>query len=185
MITIPKGKHYDCSLSRLYHRFVPFSYKKNKIITFEAQILTDPYDIRPDRDQNDIHKLCGINLNFWNPSDVNSIMTGFQANAEDATWDITPYVNDNKNFVPYSEVPTKAGDKVKSEFKMVSRNKIELRHFINGEPVSWNPYTYVWLKSKIRYPALILPWHGGKDNDGNGVGGVAPVDIKIYLNINK
>ena len=32
-IKIPAGKHYDFSLSRIWYRFVPFRYKKNKVIT--------------------------------------------------------------------------------------------------------------------------------------------------------
>lgn len=186
IIKIPKGKHYDCNLSRLRHRFIPFRYKKNKVIAFEAQILTDPYDIRPDRDQMDRHKLFGINLNFWKPSNQNSMMVSFQANPEKGTWDIANYVNVGGDFVPHVEFPSKKGDIIKGEFKLVARNAIELYTYLNGEPMTWNPYFYNWRNTaKIKYPSLILPWHGGKDNDGNGIGGVSPVDLTIGLRIFK
>ena len=28
---------------------------------------------------------------------------------------------------------------------------------------------------------MLLPWHGGKDNNKNGIGGVSPVDLNIKL----
>lgn len=184
-ITISKGKHYDLSLCRLYYRFIPFKYKRGKVISFTARILSEPYDIRPDADQHDRHKLCGINLNFWRPSDINSIMLSFQANPEKGTWDLSPYVNVDGNFVPYAEVQSKPGDEIQVDFKMVSRNKIEVYMYINGVSCVWNPYFYIWDNAKIQYPALILSWHGGKDNDGNGIGGVSPEDIRIELDIKK
>lgn len=185
-IVIPKGKHYDPSLTRAYYRFLPFCYKRNKVITFNAKILTEPYDIRPDADQLDQHKLCGINLSFWKESNVNAIMTSFQANPKDGTWDIYPYVNVNRNFVPGVRLfQSKPGDSIRSEFKLINRNTIHLSIYHNDEPVISNPYSYRWNDAKVRYPALILPYHGGKDNDGNGIGGVAPIDIHIELDIKK
>lgn len=184
-ITIPKGKHYDLNLARIWHRFIPFCYRKDRVIVFEARILTEPYDIRPDSDQDDRHKLCGISLNGYNESSVNAIMTSFQANPETGTWDIMIYVNDNRAWVPRPEFPSKPGDIIRSEFRLKYRNSIELTIYINGEKVLQTPYVYTWLNSKIKFPALILPYHGGQDNDGNGIGGVAPEDIHIELKINK
>ena len=182
-ITIPAGKHYDFSLSRLWYRFVPFRYKKNKVISFTAKILSEPYDIRPDADQDDRHKLFGINLNFWKPANVNSIMVSFQPNPKSGTWDIAMYVNDEKGWVFHPEFPSKPGDEIRADFKLVSRNRIELYIYLNGERMVWNPYFYEWQDSEIRFPSIILPWHGGKDNDGNGIGGISPVDLRIQLEI--
>ena len=184
-ITIPKGKHYAVSLSRLWHRFIPFCYKKNKVIVFEAQILSQPYDIRPDTDQDDRHKLFGINLNGYKASNVNAMMLSFQANPQDNTWDLMTYTNEDKNWIQRPEFPSKPGDKIRGEFKLLSRNSIELTIYVNEEKVLQTPYVYTWRKAKIKFPVLILPYHGGKDNDGNGIGGVAPEDIQLTLNIKK
>lgn len=184
-IRIPKGKHYDVSIARAVHRFIPFKYKQGKTIVFEAQILTEPYDIRPDADQNDRHKLNGVNLNGFKASNLNAIMTSFQANPVDNTWDLMIYTNDNEAWVPRVEFPSNPGDLIRSEYKLIARNAIELTIYLNGEKVIQTPYVYTWLNSRICFPTLILPWHGGKDNDGNGIGGIAPVDIDIKLNINK
>lgn len=184
-IIIPKGKHYDFSLSRLWYRFIPFLYKKNKVISFEANILTEPYDIRPDPDQADRHKLFGINLNFWKASNQNSIMVSFQPNPEDNTWDIAAYVNDSGSWVHFAETSSKSGDKIRGEFVLESRRRIRLYIYVNDEKVNYDGYFHTWNNTKVRFPSLILPWHGGKDNDGNGVGGVAPVGIDIELDINK
>lgn len=189
-ITIPKGKHYDLSLSRIWHRFLPFSYRRGKVIVFEARILTEPYDIRPDPDQSDRHKLFGINLNFYKPSDHNSIMVTFQANPKDNTWDSNVYVNalvdGVKSWVPFPEFQTKAGDLIRAEFTLQSRTSITVDIYLNGNKVNYDPYIYTWTNgNSIRFPSLILPWHGGEDNDNNDIGGVAPVDIAIELAINK
>lgn len=184
-ITIPKGKHYDFSIARLGHRFIPFKYKKNRVISFEAVILTEPYDISPDPDQNDRHKLFGINLNGYRASNVNAVMVSFQPNPQDATWDLSIYGNENKLFSFRPEFPSKPGDKIRGEFKLLSRNEIELTIYLNGEKIIQTPYVYIWNNASICFPTLILPWHGGKDNDGNGIGGVAPEDIQLTLNIKK
>lgn len=184
-ITIPKGKHYDLNLARIWHRFIPFCYRKDRVIVFEARIFTEPYDIRPDSDQNDRHKLNGINLNGFKASNLNAIMTSFQANPESDTWDLMIYTNDNEAWVPRVEFPSKAGDLIRSEYKLIARNAIELTIYLNGEKIIQTPYVYTWLNERIKWPSLILPWHGGKDNDNNGIGGVAPVDIEMELKINK
>lgn len=184
-ITIPKGKHYDFSIARILHRFLPFRYRVDRVIVFEAEILTPPYDIRPDADQSDRHKLFGINLNCFKPSNHNAIMLSFQANPETNTWDLSIYMNDNKAWTDRPEFPSKVGDKIRGEFKLTSRNSIEVTVYLNGEKVIQTPFKYIWLNNTINFPALILPWHGGKDNDENGIGGVSPVDLRINLKIKK
>lgn len=103
-VTILKGKHYQFSLVRLWHRFIPFGFRRNKVISF---------------------------------------------------------------------------------FVLESRRRIRLYIYVNDEKVNYDGYFHTWNNTKVRFPSLILPWHGGKDNDGNGIGGVAPVDIDIELDINK
>lgn len=184
-IVIPKGKHYDFSLARLWYRFIPFRYRKNKVISFEAVILTEPYDITPDPDQSDRHKLFGINLNGYRASNVNAVIVSFQANPQDATWDLAIYGNEDKLFTYRPEFQSKVGDKIRGEFKLLSRNEIELTIYLNGEKIIQTPYVYIWNNASILFPTLILPWHGGKDNDRNGIGGISPVDIRIKLNTNR
>jgi len=180
-ITIPRGKHYQFSLSRLWHRFMPFF---SKTVVFEAQILSEPYDIRPDADQMDRHKLFGVNTRFWKPSNFNSMMVSFQANPESNTWDIAIYVNDNKAWVHRPEIKTKAGDKITGIFTRLDKYTLSVTLWVNGNKVNQTPFRYTWGES-IFLPAKILSWHGGKDNDGNGIGGVSPVDLNIILNIYK
>lgn len=184
-VLIPKGKHYDFNLLRLWYRFIPFRYKEGRVIVFEGRIFTEPYDIRPDSDQGDIHKFCGINLNGYKASDVNAVMLGFQADPEKQSWNLTIYGNEDKAFTFRSLFPSKAGDLIRVEFKLLSRNSIEVTIYLNSEKVAQTPYVYIWNNASIRFPVLILPWHGGKDNDGNGIGGVAPVDLRLELKIYK
>lgn len=184
-IHIKKGKHYQPSLSRFWYRFVPFRYKAGKVLTFKARIHTEPYDIRPDADQSDIHKLFGINLNFYRASNVNSVMVGFQADPTDGCWNLCIYGNEDKAFSYRPMFPSKPGDEIKCEFRLVSRNSIELTIYVNEKRTIQTPYVYIWNNARINFPSIILPWHGGEDSDKNGIGGVAPVDLYIDLKINK
>jgi hypothetical protein len=179
---IPQGKHTAFSIKRVISRFVPRFYRKNKTLFFSGRIMVAPYDITPDKDQDDRHKMIGLALSQFNKSNKNAAMVSFQANSITNKWDFAPYINDSFKFVWGDEISFEQGERFYGSIKMLSRKKVIITICRNDrEKIS---YEYTWDKSIIRTFGIILPWHGGKDNDGNGVGGVSPIDLYIELSYN-
>lgn len=177
---LPKGKNTSYSLRRLWYRFFPRRIRPGDVIEFSARILTEPYDIRPDKDQSDRHKLFGVTRNVFGPSNKDAAMVSFQANPEQGTWDITQYFNYDKKWVTGAEgFLQSVTDELTGQIIFESLYKIKILIYINGAELQ--PLEFTWDKP-CKYVGLILPWHGGKDNDGNGIGGVSPIDLIINLN---
>lgn len=175
---LPKGKNTSYSLRRLWYRFFPKRIRAGDKLSFSAQILTEPYDIRPDADQSDRHKLFGITRNVFRASNKDAAMISFQANPEQKTWDITQYFNYDKKWKTGLEGFAKALDTIEGQIVFVDEYTIKIYISINGKEIL--PLEFTWDKP-CRYVGLFLPWHGGKDNDGIGIGGISPVDLFINL----
>ena len=102
----------------------------------------------------------------------------FQPNAVNGTWDLSPYFNEDFAFESGQELPVKAGQEFEGAIEFIQKHKIRID--IRSGETFLVPSFYTWNKS-ANYTGVILPWHGGKDNDGNGIGGVSPIDIDIEL----
>jgi len=176
---IPKGKHTSYTLHRIFHRFWPKKVRVGTKLEFKAKILTEPYDIRPDRDQDDRHKLIGMPLRVFSKSSKNAALMTFQPNAKNGTWDLSPYFNEDFAFEFGQELPVKANQEFEGSIEFVDKNKAVIN--IRSGETFLVPTEYEWDKAGANYTGIILPWHGGKDNDGNSIGGVSPVDIEILM----
>jgi len=177
--TIPKGKHTVWNLRRILTRLKPKLARKRLSLEFEAVINTEPYDIRPDADQFDKHKLIGFSLKWFTlANNENAALVSFQPDPIDKMWNIAPYVNHDYKWTIGLDYPVKAGEKFYGKIKLVEKNKVRIEVWTDrGESL---PFEYTW-KFTPKFLATLLPWHGGKDNDGNGIGGVAPIDINLNL----
>jgi hypothetical protein len=176
---IPKGKHTSWNLRRLITRLLPIKAKSGLSLEFEAQIMTEPYDIRPDADQDDRHKLIGFSMKWLTLlNNKNAALVSFQADAANGRWNINPYVNKNLDWNTGLDFPVYAGDKFYGRFKFVSLRKVEI--VVWNDLIKSEPLTCEWSFNAILL-GMLLPWHGGKDNDKNGIGGVSPVDLNIKL----
>lgn len=176
---IPKGKHTTWNLRRILTRLIPVVARPNLSLEFEAQIMTEPYDIRPDKDQNDRHKLIGLSLKWLTLfNNKNAALVSFQADPVNEKWNIAPYVNYDKKWTTGLDFPVKAGEKFYGKIKFVGKRTVQIQ--VWNDNVKSLPLEYTWNLNPILL-ATLLPWHGGKDNDGNGIGGVSPVDIEIKM----
>lgn len=189
-VTIPKGQHTSSSFDRLLLRIKPIFwliFRKKKLRVF-VRINTDPYDDMGDKDlEEDLSKAFGFNLQAWAQSNKNSIMAAFRTNFSAMKWDVTPYANVDGAKIIGLEDRQIAMQVDRSEWFMFEIDpirsnefKIELFKDVAGkwEPMGSRKHKYgvkAWMGS------LIGPWHGGKDDDGNGLGGPAPVDINIEI----
>ena len=171
--TIKKGKHSAFNLKR----FIPFFWKKfkRKKLTFTGQI-TNLYNTQGDNDlRGDLNKFFGVNLTAFKASNTNSIMTGYRSN--DEVYEHTLYRNSQgENIYDVSEgnllfIPTTTIFTGNIEYIGNDKYKVTLQ----DKEWIFTETNRSWL---CRY---ILPWFGGYDNDGNGLGGVAPEDINIEL----
>jgi len=176
---IPKGKHTTYNLHRLWNRFFPKRVKKNYSLHFKAEILSMPYDIRPDADQNDRHKLVGLPLKVFSKGNKNAALVSFQPNAETGKWDIAPYFNDDFDFDWGEELNVPVGEVFRGEIKFIQTDTVKITIEYLNKTVEMK---YKW-DFDAKYTGFILPWHGGKDNDGNGLGGVSPKDLYIKLDL--
>ncbi len=176
---IPKGKHLDLNLHRILTRLKPIRIRKGLTIKFEARILTEPYDIRPDPDQNDRHKLFGVGLKWFTlKNNKNAALISFQPDPANNRWNLAPYANRSFGWETGLNFPVKTGEYFTGEIYFEEKNVISFT--LNNGLTDSFPFIYDW-DFTPKYGSILLPWHGGKDNDGNGIGGVSPVDLEIKM----
>lgn len=186
IVKIPKGKHTAITLGRALLRVTPVCHRKlrDKKLRIEGKFLSAPYNTQGDKDlRYDWSKFGGLNLNLFKEANINSIMLAFRANDEDNVWELGLYANKNK--------------------AIIFPNKDNLAMVSQGEPFALeigqiDDYTYIaalflregesevivleeefTFDEKLRIGSIIGPYHGGKDDNNNGLGGPAPEDVKI------
>lgn len=164
-------------------------FKKKKLKIWCKFDKTCLYDFKGDEDQDDFNKLGGINLNGFAASDQNSAMVGWKAVPEWQWFEVTPYVN--KNGVAFWTKDNYRGNEVFwnmmpeelffVEFNPIKANEweISIGKFLDGE---WKTKSSTFkYPIKARIMRLIAFWFGGKDNNQDGNGGVAPHDMTAYM----
>lgn len=170
-----KGKHTSYNLHRIFWRFWPRRIKK---VTFKGYFITEPYDIEPDRDQDDRHKLIGVPLKVFSPSNKDTALVSFQANPTEGTWDMASYFNFNKDFDSGEEIKVKPFQEFEGHIDFIEDDTAEVLIKSSGLSVQEK---YTWLRTEKERTGVILPWHGGANNEPGPHGGVSPVDIEIMM----
>ncbi len=157
-------------------RFFPFRWSQFKRRRLEWEISIDTiYDPRGDNDlRYDWSKLLGVNLTAFKPSNVNSIMNAFRSTGE--VYEQTLFRNSNGKQLYDNNILTlvRVGEKNKCSLEYIGKDKY--RFMLNGKEFIFEEKNRSWLCR------LIFPWHGGKDDDGNWLGGHAPEDIHFTIN---
>ena len=184
ILTIKTGNHAPISIGRALLRVTRVSSSKmsKKTLVIEGKLLTDPYDIRPDKDQNDWSKFGGLSLNIWQNAKINSIMLAFRANPENETWELGLYSNKNRAIIfPTEVVPVKKNEPFRLEIQQIDAYSYVAAIFTSEGLMAETEFIF---DMKMKCGNIIGPWHGGDDSDNNGIGGVSPVDIKLEFNYN-
>ena len=177
--TIQKGKHFQFNLHRLIRRLLPIRARKGKALQFQAVIENEPYDIRPDPDQADRHKLIGFGLKWFTIyNNKDAAMISFQPDPGKGVWNICAYVNHDFGWSTGDELEVLPGEQFAGRIELIGSNTVEI--VIWNKQVRTQAFYYTW-RRRPRLLAQLLPWHGGADNEGNGIGGVAPEELNIRL----
>lgn len=189
-ICIPKDKHTSLQPRRLLLKAVPLPYfylKKRKVVV-TGKILTPVSALeafKEDKDiSGDLNKFGGINLRFFSEADINSAMLSFLPDFNSYRWEIRPYGNINGSFEhgwlgSDRTILVREGQQFRATFELLNRSSVEVSVETFSSPLAptyagHNIFTY---DHEARLLGLIGPWWGGKDDDKNQIGGVAPVEI--------
>jgi hypothetical protein len=176
--TIKKGNHKGFTL----RRFFPFRWSKfkRKKLVWEIRIH-NVYNTQGDRDLRfDWSKLFGVNLTAFKPSNVNSIMNSFRS--ADTHYEQSLFRNNNGDQIYDNDelviISTEEYNRGELEYLGNNRYRFSLKPYGEASPIKifeFEESRRGWL---CRY---IFPWHGGKDDDGNNLGGPAPEDIHFTI----
>lgn len=186
IIKIPKGKHTAMTLGRGLLRVTPVckSKLKKKSLAITGEFLSDPYNTQSDEDlRYDWSKFGGLNLNILKEANINSIMLAFRANDTDNVWELALYANKDKTIIFPDEFVSVA----KNEKFYLKIDQIDSLTYIaglylvdsNDSLVLENEFKF---DTKLSIGGIIGPYHGGKDDNNNNLGGVAPEDVLIRFN---
>jgi len=182
---IKKGNHSANHPDDFIHRWLIRRRVINGLaLDIQFRINTQPYRLpNNDEDQNDIHKVGGLVRKVFAKSNSNNAMIGFRPKPDLNVWEFLPYFNvDYKNIFDVNDTIFALTGELITGRVIFHGKKAELMTVIiyneSGDKVQ---KTQLFENSKARRTAVISTWHGGKDNDGNGYGGVAPVDLHYEI----
>ena len=192
---IPKGKHYPASLSRALLRITPIPYfwfKKRKLVAYIVLPKESLWKHGGDKDlQFDWNKAFGLNLRIWEPAHNWSCMAAFRCPSE-ASWEVTGYANKgsaSEREIGYEKVKKDevfwqmgAEEVFRVEVIPVDRRKVMLEVWKNTSNSGWVVRREIYkYDTRMSFVGIVGPWFGGDDSDSNGLGGVAPKDVAVYL----
>ena len=187
ILTIPKGKHTAYTLNRAILRVTPVCARKlrNKNLRIEGKFLSAPYDTQGDKDLRfDWSKFGGLNLNLFKEANINSIMLAFRANDEDNVWELGLYSNKNSKII----FPDGIVSVAKDELFALEIDQIDDYTYVAGLFMREGESEVLVLESEFKFDkklsigGIIGPYHGGKDDNNNGLGGPAPEDVVMEFN---
>lgn len=195
LYTIKKGKHTSYCLDFLLIRAKVFFYSWVLKRTLQVWVKFPKEAFYKDQGDTDLrgdwNKMIGINLNALAPSNKNSVNLGWKADTVNGWFYVTHYYNIDGENIKGDET----GDERVYNFAVDEEfyYRIEIyRIFDNKTLVDmgiWKKIGGGWVPrsiarrfdSKSMVMRMIAPWFGGADNDDNQLGGVAPVDVSIWL----
>lgn len=186
---------------------LPWFWLKNRALVVGVEFTESClYDFGNDPDRQDwSFKLPGISLNpIWRPKNHKAAIVAARSNPGNGWMEVTAYWNhsggehraerDNKSRADFFSSKT-PGPIFKPGMRLVyiiyaeSKNKFGIRLFKKGHygklsnlDALGNTSFFSWVDKD---PWLYSPtgmWFGGADNDGNGIGGVAPQEMTVKIN---
>lgn len=197
-ITIKKGTHTSPNFGRLFLKAVPlpYCYLKRRVVSVVGSIDTpiedwEPFSGDPDV-KDDLNKFFGVYRSFGKNANNDSVMLSFRPRFEQLQWEIRPYANIEAKIYhgwessqPDKTVLVDSGQKFRADFYLsgpfAMGVTVKVFNHIDPHNPVYAGYNMFDFPEKANSYGLVGPWIGGKDDDGNNLGGPAPADIRLSL----
>lgn len=177
---IKKGWHTNYFSWRFYRmafNLLLFAIFKNRKIVTTISFNEDAlYDFGDDEDKHDWNKAFGVTLSIFEKSNKNAVLMGWKSLPKERKIEITPYFNKNFKHFTYKDFNTKLHIEEEYTFEIIpEKNNAWTIKMQDGRTKT---FYYDFTPFLMR---LIMPWFGGNDTDGDGIGGTPNQDISYNI----